>query len=120
MSGPTLRPARAGDFEALYGEPPAFTIKAYAAEIDGRVVGIGGIQYIGSQPVLFSRMADELRPFKKFIVRSARLAGELAREAKAAAVANPNEPRSCHLLRRLGLTWVGTVEEGEVFSWRTQ
>ena len=78
---------------------------------------IGGIAYIQGQPVLFSRMTDELRPFKKFIVRCALRAARMAAEAHAAAVANPKEPLSCRLLARLGLTWRGTSDEGEVFVW---
>lgn len=114
---PTLRPSRSGDFEALYGEPLRFTIKAQTAEIDGQIVGIGGIAYIEGQPVLFSRMTDALRPHKKFIVRCARMAAVMAREARAAAIANPNERLSCKLLERIGLIWQGTAPEGEVYAY---
>ena len=120
MTGPTLRLAQPGDFEALYGEPLAFTIWAETAELDGAVVGIGGIAYIGGRPILFSRMRDELRPYKKFILRCARRAAQMAAETRAAAIANPDEPLSCRLLERIGLTWKGTAEEGEVFAWRTR
>lgn len=117
MNTPVLRPARAGDFETLYHEPLRHSIWAHTAELDGRVVGIGGIAYIGKQPVLFSRMVDELRPHKRFIVRCAKRAAEMARVAHAAAVANPKEPLSCRLLMRIGLAWCGTMPEGEVFAW---
>lgn len=118
MLGPTLRPARTGDYESLYGVPLPFTIRAEVAEIGGRAVGIGGIAYIHGQPVLFSRMTDELRPFKKFIVRCARRAAQMASDTHAAAIASPKEQLSCKLLMRLGLSWQGTSTEGEVFRWR--
>jgi hypothetical protein len=119
-SQPILRAARAGDYETFYGEPLRFTIHAEVAEIGGVPTGIGGIAYIDGTPILFSRMTDALRPHKRFILRAARRAGQMARAARAVAVANPNEPLSCKLLERLGLSWAGTAPEGEVFAWRTQ
>lgn len=114
---PILRHARQGDYEALYQTPLPFTIRAEVAELDGRAVGIGGIAYIHGQPVLFSRMTDDLRPFKKFIVQCARRAALMAAETHAAAVASPKEPLSCKLLQRLGLSWRGTSSEGEVYRY---
>jgi hypothetical protein len=117
MSGPIARAARAGDYEALYGAPLRHTIWAETAELDGRVVGIGGIAYVDGKPMLFSRVTDELRPFKRFIVRWAHHAAQMAKATNALALANPEEPLSCKLLQRIGLQWCGTMPEGEVFGW---
>ena len=37
-----IRPCTRADFEAFYGRTPPMTVRALAAERDGRVVGIGG------------------------------------------------------------------------------
>jgi hypothetical protein len=39
----TLRPATEADFIAMFGKPPQHRARALAAEIEGRLVGLGGI-----------------------------------------------------------------------------
>ena len=104
----------------MYGEPPPVTVWASVAELDGRVVGIGGIAYIGEKPVLFSRIKDELRPYRKFIVQAARDLARMAASVKAVAVASKTEALSCRLLARLGMQWFASTPEGEVFVWPTR
>jgi hypothetical protein len=38
-----LRPATKADFIALFGQPPKWRARALAAEIDGELVGLGGL-----------------------------------------------------------------------------
>lgn len=101
------------------GKLPA-TIQAYVAEMDGKVVGIGGIAYVPGKPVLFSKMKDELRPYKKFILQSARELAAKAKAVGAVAIANPKESLSCKLLHRIGMTWADTTPDGEAYTWQNR
>lgn len=114
---PTLRPATASDFEAVYGHPPPFSMRALTAVLDGKPVGIGGIAFIGRETQLFSKMLDDLRPFKRFIVRCALIGAGMARETGALAVASKDEPSACKLLQRVGGENIGQAPHGKVFRW---
>lgn len=59
----TLRPATAADFIAMFGAPPEHRARALAAEIDGRLIGLGGFALVapGDVWVCFMRASDELR-----------------------------------------------------------
>lgn len=117
-SGPVGRPATGADVYEFYGEsPPPKAMRAWVAELDGRIVGIGGLYYGPNGVCLFSEMKDELRPYKKFIVQSARFLVELARPLQAAVVADANIAGSERLLERLGLLPAFDVEYGKVFRW---
>jgi hypothetical protein len=41
----TLRPATRADFHALYGKDPAPRCRAWAGEVDGRLIALGGAMY---------------------------------------------------------------------------
>lgn len=115
---PVLRPARIEDFVALYGEAPARTCFAYAADLDGKVVGVGGVSYHSEGHVFFSKILDELRPHRRFIVKAARIVADVARKAGAKAIADPREARSSKLLTHLGFTKIDDSAQGEVFAWK--
>ena len=64
----TLRPARQADFIAMFGAPPQHRARALAAEIEGRLVGLGGVALVmpGEADacefwVCFMRATNELR-----------------------------------------------------------
>ena len=70
-----VRPARAGDIEAYaatIGKPMVLpTVIAWAGEIDGRVVAIGGVAIAGGRHRAFIDLQPEARPWKMTIARSA-------------------------------------------------
>lgn len=45
MKRTTLRPATRADFDAMLAEPLPFRVRAFAAERDGELLGIGGIAF---------------------------------------------------------------------------
>jgi hypothetical protein len=65
----------------------------------------------------FSVMKDELRPFRKFILRCAYKAAEMAKEAAACALADAKEPNSRRLLEKAGFRYIGSTEQGEIYGW---
>lgn len=117
---PELRLATAADVEAFYGHPMAHTMRGYVVMLDGKPVALGGIVYRFGVLCAFSEMKDQFRPYKVSIVKFARKMGELLNEAPGLAVANPREPGSERLLRRLGFEHVGSSSEGEVYRWQTR
>lgn len=114
---PSLRPATRADYREFYGEDPVNTMRAYVAELDGKVVGIGGTMCVQDSVYVFSDMKDELRPFKVSIFKFAKKVDELLSGLPGVCIANPNEPNSERLLRSLGFEWVSSTESGEVYKW---
>jgi hypothetical protein len=69
----TLRPATEADFIAMFGKPPQHRARALAAEIEGRLIGLGGITLLTPHETsacetwgcetwaCFMRASDELR-----------------------------------------------------------
>ena len=118
MTKPKLRNATVDDYEAFYGERPKHSIRALVAELDGKVVGIGGILY--STPILaFSEMREELRGYPLFIMKSAKKLAKMMDKygQYAIAVACPNEKNSQKLLEHLGFTKISSTDEQEVYQW---
>jgi hypothetical protein len=90
----------------FYGNKPALSFRGYVALLDGKVVGVGGITVKNGNQIAFSEMKDEMRPFKKDIVRGARLLMEFLDSLPfpVIAFANKEEPNAPRLLERLGFT----------------
>jgi hypothetical protein len=59
----TLRPATFADFIAMFGQPPKWRVRALAAEIDGRLIGLGGLALMmpGETWCAFMRATGEFR-----------------------------------------------------------
>lgn len=97
---PELRPATPGDIEAFYGGAPHPEMRAYVAELEGRVIGIGGTYRHDGRDVAFSDLKPEMKRYRRAIVEGARL---FQREFGACiALADPQEPGAERLLTRLG------------------
>jgi N-acetylglutamate synthase-like GNAT family acetyltransferase len=80
MSRVVVRPATLADIEAFIGPPPC-RIRALTAEIDGRIIGIGGLCYLPSGDVgIFSTLTDEFRQHKFALHRAGLLLMRMARE----------------------------------------
>lgn len=119
MGAPVIRPATAADIREFYERPPGKSLRAYVAELDGTLLGIGGLFYQEDGAVgCFSVMRPGMKPHRKTILRAARLLAEMAREAGAPAIADERHPNSRRLLSRLGFVSFGTTQYGELFGWR--
>jgi N-acetylglutamate synthase-like GNAT family acetyltransferase len=118
MSRVVLRPARAEDFAALVPDPLPWRIKAVAAEVDGKVVGIGGLVYRPDGVWASVVIADEGRRYKVALYRAAKQVLADARKSKIRkvfAVAEAGRHGAEAFLLRLGFE---PVEGSDVFVWR--
>jgi hypothetical protein len=108
----TLRPATESDFIAMFGEPPQHRARALAAEIDGRLIGLGGFALVMPGEtcacefwVCFMRATDELRARPVALHRAGlRMMGEAKKLGirRLLALAEPGIEAAPRWLRRFG------------------
>ena len=108
----TLRPARQADFIAMFGAPPQHRARALAAEIDGRLVGLGGVALVmpGEADacefwVCFMRATNEFRARPVALHRAGLCMIEQARRLgirRLVALAEPGIEPAERWLRRFG------------------
>ena len=118
-SEPVLRPATAGDVADFFGKPQAKTVQAVVMELDGRVIGIGGLAYEGDKLVAFGDFKPEALKYKRMVVKGARMVRDMVAKARAPVftVADDKYPGSAKLLLRLGFDQVEPDGRQEVFKW---
>jgi hypothetical protein len=119
MSTLEFRPATPDLVREYYGGPAPVTFKGYVAVLDDRPVGVGGVSFVNGVRVAFSEMKDEMRPHLKARARAVRVMERLldSYSAPILAVANPDEPTSAGLLRKLGFKDLGvSTQRGPVLS----
>jgi hypothetical protein len=116
----TIRAATKADIEGFSGVPLARTVRAFVAEKDGALVGIGGLAYYPDHVLAFSEITDPLREHKTTIWRVCRRIVDMMKNCRAPvyAVRNPDEPTAGALLERMGFALVGKERNGEVYVWR--
>lgn len=69
---PIIRPATRADIEAYSSQPDKMSIRALAMELDGRIIGLGGIALSGGRWLAFCDLKPEARRYKMRIARAAR------------------------------------------------
>lgn len=80
-------------------------MRAWVGEIDGRIIGMGGIASSHGRWFAFCDLKDEARKYKRAIVKAARTVMADARQMDVAFVyaeADPEEPMSVRWLQSLG------------------
>ena len=100
-----VRPVTKQDIDAFSPLEENPSIKAICWELDGRVVGIGGVARVGGRWLAFFSPTDELRPYKMTIARNAiRFFDRMRKEGIKFIYAerNPNEHSSERWLKSLG------------------
>jgi len=114
-----LRPTVAADLAAVTDQPLPARIQGITAEIDGRVLGIGGFSFRDGVIVAFVAMNDEARKYPAAIHRAGLMAMAVARRNRlpiVVAEAEPGNPAAERWLMRLGFR--RTVLMGrEAFVW---
>jgi hypothetical protein len=108
MGAVVLRPARPEDFAELLREPLSYRVRAVTGEKDGRVIGIGGIAWLGQDTYgAFLMLADgaerhrvSLHRAGLFIIAEARK----LRLPRLVALADPAIAPAERWLKRLGFT----------------
>ena len=103
--GLTIRPATRADIEAYSERPQSQTIRAIVGDLDGKIIGIGGLAIVRGRYYAFLDLRDEARDYKMHIMRGAM---RILSQAKQSGVrfifaeADQNECKSDAWLRRLG------------------
>jgi len=118
MSDVTVRPARAEDFEALYGHPAPYTLRAVVAEQDGEVLGVMGIFH--ANPLMaFCRVTPRLKEqYPTMILRAAKAFPSLLSyySEPVYALPDPDEPHARDILQKAGFQR-DESREIEVYVW---
>jgi len=81
------------------------TVKAWVIDVDGRVVGMGGLAFSRGRWIAFCDLTDEGRHYKRAIVKAGRAVMQEAGRAGHQfiyAEADPDEPMADRWLRRNG------------------
>jgi hypothetical protein len=65
-----IRAATKQDIESYAGRPSAQTIRAVVGELDGRIIGIGGMYLQKGRWYGFADIPDECRKYKVSIIRA--------------------------------------------------
>ena len=101
----TLRPTVAADIPFITDKPLPARIQGITAEVDGRVLGIGGFSFRDGAILAFVAMTDEARKYPTAIHRAGLAAMALARREgypRIVAEAEPGNPAAERWLLRLG------------------
>lgn len=117
-----IRPARPDDVGHITDEPLPWRIRALTGEIDGRVIGVGGLAWLpGGTIAAFAALTDEARGYKVSLHRAGL---RLMREAKEAGIksvvasADTQSVTAMRWLLRLGFDLVEQDRERAIFLWR--
>ena len=100
-----IRPATRADIEAFSDLPNKPTVRAYVGEVDGKIVGMGGLARNKGRWIAFCDLTPEAREYKVTIVKTAKRIMEDAKKAGHRFVyAQPdlNEPNAVRWLTSLG------------------
>lgn len=102
-----VRPASREDIEAFSDMPQKPTLRAWAGEIDGRIVALGGFAFTNGRWLGFCDLTEEARKHKFAIARTAKRVLAEARKQGIRFVyaeADPTEPGARRWLASLGFT----------------
>ncbi len=120
MAHPKIRPATKADIDAFYGVQKNWSFRAVVADLNGEILGIGGIYYpvshCGKVPVVFSEFRPEMRRFPMTLARGALEIMNIVKGKTCFAVASEKFDGSCALLERLGFEHIGE----RTYKWQTR
>jgi hypothetical protein len=109
-----IRPATEQDAIDYWGCTPKSSFTGYVADLDGRIIGIGGVFYDGGVPVAFSEMKPEMRLHRKSVARGVRVLEKLFnRHGMVFSFVNQDEPTALNLQTKLGFVPTVTTIDGK-------
>ena len=118
-SSPILRRATREDIEKFSPLPNKPTILAWVGELDGEIIGIGGLAYSKGRWFAFCDLKEEARKHKMTIARAARKTMNEARNLGIRFVyadMDKNEPMARKWFERLGFE--PDPRSGYLYRWR--
>lgn len=104
-----VRPATREDVIRNYGSCD-FTLFAYVGELNGDIVGFGGVVLAGGRAIAFYEIDDRLRERPVFLTKMALLVLRRARQAghrHIFCIPEPGEPRARPWLEKIGFVDTG-------------
>lgn len=120
MTEPKFRAATYEDLRDWYGEVPAYTIRAWVLEVDGKVLGVGGLAYLKGRPNhLFTEWKPELKRWPLAMVKAMRRGLSHLHGVPALARIHPDEPGAERISQMMGLTRAGEDKEGIIYRWHS-
>ncbi len=105
MSKATVRRATREDIDTFSDLKNKPTIRAYVGEVDGEIVGIGGLAFSHGRWFAFCDLTDKARKYKMTIARMGKRIVDDAREMGLRFVyaeADPKETTAVRWLKSLG------------------
>lgn len=117
----TIEPATMAYAKEFYGDQCNKSFRGYVALLGGKVIGVGGLSFENETMMLFSDIKEELRPFKRDIVRGFHILERMVAKTNypIVAVADKKEKLSERILTRIGFTPSGNEnQDGSKIYWR--
>ncbi len=118
-----LRPTVAEDLPFVIGKPLPHRIRCITAELDGRVLGVGGLGYRPDGTVIaFAHLSDELRQHPVAVHRAGRLGMALIESSGVPLViaeAQPGNPAAERWLKHFGFERM-EHDGHRAFVWRRE
>jgi hypothetical protein len=107
----------------VIGEPLPFRIKAITLEIDGRVLGLGGLAFPpgGGPPWAFVQQCPEAKRYPISFHRAGLAAMQMIRDTgvpEVVATADADNEAALRWLERLGFVPVQHLGDKSLFVWR--
>lgn len=118
-SRPIIRPATREDIEAFSSVPDKPTMKAFVGELDGKIIGIGGLAFSQGRWFVFCDLTEEARRYKVSIAKTARRVMDEAREMGIQFVyadVDETEPNALRWQKSLGFEL--DERSGFLMRWR--
>lgn len=112
MSGLRFRPATGQDIKKFYPDL-RHTFRAWVAEDETGVLGIGGVYYDGPYIIAFSRFEPGLEKYPLGKARGLKKIMEIVKDRHCIAIADEKFRDAPGLLERIGFKHV----EGRVYKW---
>lgn len=101
------------DVEEFYGGPSLFSCRAVIARIDGKPVGLAGVYRVEKNMVVFTHIKEEMRKYKKDIVRGVRMVEKIMdRYPYVIAYMSPEEPTAPSFGAHFNFIKNGSMVEG--------
>lgn len=114
---PTVRRATVDDFLSFYSRPSDATVVGYVGEIDGEIIGIGGLALSAGRAMAFFDGKQDMAEFKVTLHKTALRVLDDARALgfrRVYAARSEKYPRAERWLTRLGFQ---PVDGEAVFVW---
>jgi hypothetical protein len=112
---PDLRPATTQDIAKFTDGKMKMSCKAIVADLDGEIIGIGGIYYTKENVIVFSDFTEKMEEFPFTIARAVKLIMNIVGNKTCVAIADEKHPGSEKLLTRIGFRHLA----GRIYGWQT-